>query len=631
MNINQLLDTLKASEKFKSNLTFWKTIPPREAKYEEFPEHIDEKLITALNEQGIKKLFTHQRQAVDIFHQENNPVIVTPTASGKTLCYNLPVLDTIIKNPEARALYLFPTKALSQDQLSGLVIVIDDLELDIKTYTFDGDTPSNVRSSIRSAGHIVITNPDMLHTGILPHHPRWIKLFENLKVIVIDEIHHYRGVFGSHLANVLRRLKRICDFYGSSPQFICCSATIANPLELAENVTEQKCELVDDNGAPSGEKHFLLYNPPVVNWQLGIRKSSLLEAKDIAQMLLGNNIQTIIFARSRLRVEILTTYLKDAARKMKIPKDSICGYRGGYLPNERRAIERGLRNGTVRAVVSTNALELGIDIGQLQAAVIVGYPGNIASSWQQAGRAGRTSETSLAIMVATSSPLDQFMVAQPEYFFGNSPESGIIDPENLMIKSSHLKCASFELPFNETEEFGNIQQGNTKPILEFLDDNHILHKSGGKYHWASEIYPAEEVSLRTAAPQNFVIMDESNNNRVIGEVDYFSASELIHPDAIYLHQNDQYQIRELDWEGKKAHAKPAGVDYYTDSESKTNIEILDINESLPDDSADAQIVFKWGDISVRRVTVSFKKIKFFTHENVGWGKLDMPELEMQTT
>ncbi|MCP4580807.1 MAG: ATP-dependent helicase, partial [candidate division Zixibacteria bacterium] len=296
-------------------------------------------------------------------------------------------------------------------------------------------------------------------------------------------------------------------------------------------------------------------------------KSSLLEAKDIAQMLLGNNIQTIIFARSRLRVEILTTYLKDAARKMKIPKDSICGYRGGYLPNERRAIERGLRNGTVRAVVSTNALELGIDIGQLQAAVIVGYPGNIASSWQQAGRAGRTSETSLAIMVATSSPLDQFMVAQPEYFFGNSPESGIIDPENLMIKSSHLKCASFELPFNETEEFGNIQQGNTKPILEFLDDNHILHKSGGKYHWASEIYPAEEVSLRTAAPQNFVIMDESNNNRVIGEVDYFSASELIHPDAIYLHQNDQYQIRELDWEGKKAHAKPAGVDYYTDSES----------------------------------------------------------------
>jgi DEAD/DEAH box helicase domain-containing protein len=614
-----------------SNITFWKTIPPREAKYADFPKGIHDGLKRVLIDKGIEKLYTHQRTAFDLFLEGKNPVVVTPTASGKTLCYNLPVLDTIIKNPGARALYLFPTKALSQDQLAGLTGIIDDLNIDIKTYTFDGDTPASARSAIRRAGHIVITNPDMLHTGILPHHPRWISLFENLKVVVVDEIHHYRGVFGSHLANVFRRLKRICEFYGSRPQFICCSATIANPKELAENITGTECELVDNNGAPCGEKHFLLYNPPVVNRQLGIRRSSLLEARKVARLFLGNDIQTIVFARSRLRVEVLTNYLKEMAARMKINSKNICGYRGGYLPNERRQIEKGLRSGGIRAVISTNALELGIDIGQLQAAIIVGYPGNIASSWQQAGRAGRTVDTSMAVMIATSSPLDQFMVGQPGYFFGTSPESGIVDPENLMIKSSHIKCASFELPFTEDEEFGNVHPGSTRPILEFLNDNKVLFKSGGKFHWASEIYPAEEVSLRTAAPQNFVIMDETNGNKVIGEVDYFSAPELIHPDAIYLHQNDQYQVTRFDWESKKAYVKPSGVDYYTDAQSKTSIEVLKIDDSKPVVDSGDVIGLKYGDISARRVTVSFKKIRFLTHENVGWGKLDMPELEMQTT
>ena len=664
MNLNQLIDTLHNSEQFKSKLTFWKTISSREARYEEFPSSIDDRLRGTLSQQGIKKLYTHQRKAIDSFHSGKNPVVVTPTASGKTLCYNLPVIDTIIKNPEARALYLFPTKALSQDQLSGLMDVIDNLGIDLKTYTYDGDTPASARKAVRSAGNIIITNPDMLHSGIMPHHPRWIRLFENLKVVVIDEIHHYRGVFGSHLANVIRRLRRICEFYGSHPQFICCSATIANPLELAEKICGAKCELIDDNGAPSGEKHFLLYNPPIVNRQLGIRRSSLFEARDVARMLLGNDIQTIVFARSRLRVEVLTTYLKQVAQELKINQDAICGYRGGYLPNERREIERGLRNGRIRCVVSTNALELGIDIGPLQASIMVGYPGNIASSWQQAGRAGRSTETSLAIMVASSSPLNQFMIEHPDYFFATSPESGIIDPENLMIKSSHLKCAAFELPFSYDEEFGNISPGSTLPILQYLNDNKVLHKSGNKFHWASEIYPAEQVSLRTATPQNFVIMDETDNNRVIGEVDYFSASELIHPDAIYLHQNEQYQVTELDWEGKKAYVKPSGVDYYTDAESKTNIEVLDITEStrlaaetlhtplsplkrgispspvgttsLPSAEGASShltpgVILNRGEVSVRRVTVLFKKIKFFTHENVGWGKLSMPELEMQTT
>ncbi len=653
MNINQLIDSLRSHKDFQSKLTFWKSIPARKARFEEFPSGIDSRLTDLFSQQGIKKLYTHQRQAVDIFLEGKNPVIVTPTASGKTLCYNLPVLDRIIKNPESRALYLFPTKALSQDQLAGLMDIVDQLEIDIKTYTFDGDTPATARKAVRTAGNIVITNPDMLHTGILPHHTRWIKLFENIEVVVIDEIHHYRGVFGSHLANVIRRLKRICKFYGSKPQFVCCSATIANPVELAEKIIGEKCELVDDNGAPAGEKHFLLYNPPVVNQQLGIRRSSLFEARDIARFLLGNNIQTIVFARSRLRVEVLTTYLKKIARELNIDQDSIKGYRGGYLPNERRAIERGLRNGDIRAVVSTNALELGIDIGQLQSAIIVGYPGNIASSWQQAGRAGRTTETSLAIMVATSSPLNQFVINHPEYFFDTSPEAGIIDPENLMIRVSHLKCASFEIPFDDSEDFGDLSPGSTSEMLRFLSDNKVLHKSGGKYHWASEIYPAEEISLRTATPQNSVILDQTRENRVIGEVDYFSAPELIHKDAIYLHQNEQYQIAELDWEGKKAYAKPSGVDYYTDAMTKTHIEVLNVDETrhceesrgtrddeaIPTDNnvpsdrltRRKEMTFRRGDISVRRETVKFKKIKFFTHENVGWGDLSLPEQEMQTT
>ncbi|KAA3660471.1 MAG: ATP-dependent helicase, partial [Calditrichaeota bacterium] len=425
MNLPQILDKLHKDDKFMRNVTAWKQQKAQDARYQDFPENIDRRLVDALQNNGIKKLYTHQAQAIDAVLAGENVVVVTPTASGKTMCYNVPVINTLLTNPEARALYLFPTKALSQDQMHEIHNLVTDMQVDLKVYTFDGDTPQSARRSIRSAGHIVVTNPDMLHQGILPHHTLWIKLFENLEYIVLDEIHHYRGVFGSHLANVIRRLRRICAFYGSNPQFICSSATIANPREHAEKIIEAPASLIDDNGAPRGEKHFILYNPPVVNAELGIRASSVKVSQRIATNFLMANVQTIIFARSRIRVEILTKYLTEATRKFSKLKGRIKGYRGGYLPLERRKIEKGLRNGEILGVVSTNALELGIDIGELHACIMSGYAGTIASTWQQAGRAGRKTETSIVVMVASSLPLDQYIISNPDFFFWRAVEEAI--------------------------------------------------------------------------------------------------------------------------------------------------------------------------------------------------------------
>ncbi len=623
MNLQQILESFRSDPSIGPNIAHWQIFPPREAVYEEFPDDIDERLKSVLNRRGIHKLYSHQREAVDSIRAGKDTVIVTPTASGKTLCYNLPVLDSIIKNRSNRALYLFPTKALSQDQLSELMELIDTLDLDIKTYTFDGDTPQTARRLIRSAGQIVVTNPDMLHAGILPHHTKWIKLFENLEYVVIDEIHHYRGIFGSHLANVIRRLKRICNFYGSDPLFICSSATIANPSELAEKITGKKVNLIDKNGAPTGEKHFVIYNPPIINRQLGIRKSAINEAKRLAERFIRDRIQTIVFAHYRLHVEILLTYLREAFAKPFGKNIRVAGYRGGYLPNQRREIEEGLRSGQITGVVSTNALELGIDIGALDVSIIIGYPGSISSVWQQAGRAGRRSGISLTIFIANSSAINQFLARETNYLFKKTPEMGIIDPDNLIISANHIKCASFELPMQITEEF---RRDGTGEILDYLESENILRQAGGKYHWSSEIYPAQQVSLRSASPDNFVILNQSDHNRVIGEVDYYSAPIFLHPEAIYLHDARPYQVTELDWEGKKAYVKEADVDYYTDAETKSDLKVINVaDETLQGDARMA-----WGEVTVTSVVVLFKKIKFHTHENVGSGKLLLPELELQT-
>ncbi|MBP7583757.1 MAG: DEAD/DEAH box helicase [Spirochaetes bacterium] len=620
MNIRQLIEFLQNDTDFAQNVRLWMKTDAVKGTYAPWPESVDARLVETYRKRGIEELYSHQRSAFDAAAKGDDIVVVTPTASGKTLCYNLPVLNAMTANPEARALYLFPTKALSQDQMNELTEIIGETKISVKTYTFDGDTPATARKAVRAAGNIVITNPDMLHSGILPHHTIWIKLFENLKFIVIDEIHSYRGVFGSHFANLIRRLDRICRFYGARPQYICCSATIHNPKEHAEALIGRPFTLVDDNGAPRGERHYAIYNPPVVNEELGIRASAVKEAAKIGATIIRNKIPTIIFARSRLRVEIISTYLRE--RCGKIP---VRGYRGGYLPNERREIERGLRESKITGVVSTNALELGIDIGMLDSVISVGYPGSISSMHQQFGRAGRRGEPSLSVMVATSSPLDQYICNNTDFFVKSNPESATINPDNLLVLMDHLKCAAFELPFHEDERF-SAHLGTTKEMLEYLEGEGILKKSEGKFHWMSDIYPANEISLRTASQENFVIVDTKDKNRVIGEVDYYSAPTDIHDDAIYIHQGRQHYIDKLDWERRTAYCHEVESDYYTDAETKTDLNVLERFEGRPMRMA----ALSMGEVNVRNMAVMFKKIKFNTHENLGWGKIHLPEIEMHT-
>jgi len=622
--ISDLLHQFRHDERYRKHIVHWETIPSREAVTVPFPASLDERIRHTLSSRGIDALYTHQETAYRLVREGKHIVAVTPTASGKSMCYHLPVLQTMSEEPQARALYLFPTKALGQDQKNELLELIHETGLPIKSETYDGDTPAQIRQTVRKAGNIVITNPDMLHTAILPHHTKWVSFFEHLKYVVLDELHTYRGVFGSHVANVLRRLKRICAFYGSSPQFICTSATIANPRELAERLTEEPVALVDNNGAPAGTKHFLFYNPPVVNRPLNIRRSATLEARDIAAAFLSNGIQTILFARSRVRVEILLTYLQELVNKKLGPK-TIRGYRGGYLPSQRREIERGLRTGEVVGVVSTNALELGVDIGQLQACVITGYPGSVASMWQQAGRAGRRQGESVVVLVGSSTPLDQYVISHPEYFFQRSPESARINPDNLMILVDHLKCAAYELPFSEGERFGRAE---ITEILEFLSEEQILHHSKGKWFWMNDSFPAHNISLRSASQENVVIIDisERGQERVIGEMDRFSALTLLHEEAIYLHQGVQYQVEKLDYEEKKAYVREVQVDYYTDANLAVQLKVLEEDQSR----RLQQVQLAFGEVSVHAMATIFKKIKFETHENIGSGPIHLPEMELHT-
>ena len=625
MNLEQMLDYFKASEKMTNNITSWVELPAREPVYAEYPQFIDDRIRDALERRGVRKLYSHQASAIQAIHDGSNVVVVTPTASGKTMCYNVPVLDAILKDEGSRALFLFPTKALSQDQTSELHELITEAGVDVKTFTYDGDTPQSARKAIRQAGHIVVTNPDMLHSGILPHHTKWTKLFENLKFIVIDEVHHYRGVFGSHLSNVIRRLRRICEFYGSNPQFICCSATIANPGELASRITGADVKLIDNNGAPSCKKHIIFYNPPLVNKELGIRRSSMLEAEGLAESLIRNGVQTIVFTRSRLNVEVLVTYLKDIYHGKKDADRRVRGYRGGYLPNLRREIEKGLREGSITGVVSTNALELGIDIGALEACIICGYPGTIASTWQQAGRAGRRNGVSAAFLVANSSPLDQYIINHPDYFFGKSPENGLINPDNLVILYNHMKCAAFELPFMDGENFG---VDTTSEVLSFMEEARLVRHVGDRWHWMSDVFPADEISLRSASNENFIIIDISDPKPiVIGETDRFSAPMLVHEEAIYMHEGVQYQVEKLDFDDKKAYVRKVNVDYYTDANLAVDLKVIDV---FREDTG--RVVHRSsGEVSVSSLVTMFKKIKLHTHENIGSGPVTLPELEMHTT
>jgi DEAD/DEAH box helicase domain-containing protein len=623
--VHELIRELAPNDHANEVITAVHRIPALEAQWAPMPDWVRPELAQAYRTKGIEQLYIHQAEAAEQIHLGRNVAVVTPTASGKTLCYNLPVLNAVLENPDTRALYIYPTKALAQDQLSELQDLGRRMEDRFGVFTYDGDTPSDARQSIRRQGHIVLTNPDMLHTGILPHHTKWTRLFENLQYIVIDELHTYRGVFGSHLANVLRRLKRITRFYGRNPQFIFSSATIANPGELAGRLAGAEIDLLNGNGAPSAEKYFIFYNPPVVNRFLGIRRSYINETWRVARGFLKRGLQTIVFANSRLHTEVLLTYLKQDNPQPPGAPEIVRGYRGGYLPLERREIEQGLRNGQIRAVVATNALELGIDIGSLDVAVMAGYPGTIASSWQRAGRAGRRKGISCAVLVASSRPLDQFIVRHPEYFFAASPEHAYIHPDNLEILVNHLKCAAFELPIQSGETFGEVDL----PLLcERLAEAGYLHRSGDFWYWTQEAYPADTVSLRSVTSDNFVIVDETAQPEVIGEVDFSGALSMVHPKAIYMHGAQQYHVERLEFEQRKAYVRKVDVDYFTQAIRYTQITKLEAAES----SAILGPALKaHGDVQVRSQVVGFKKIKFYTLENVGSGKLELPENEMHTT
>jgi DEAD/DEAH box helicase domain-containing protein len=624
-------------------VTAVRRIPAVAAEFGPYPEGTDERLMAALAARGIAQLYTHQAQAFAHVLARRNVVTVTPTASGKTLCYNAPVLNSILSDSSTRALYLFPTKALAQDQLAELhsltELVSRGSDLEIGVFTYDGDTPSDARRAIRGKAHVVLSNPDMLHSGILPHHPRWAKLFENLRYVVIDELHAYRGVFGSHLSNIMRRLRRVCRHYGSDPVFICSSATIANPRDLAEGLTGAPFELVEQSGAPRGEKFFLFVNPPVVNAELGIRRSYLGEARRVSLEFLKHQLQLILFGQSRLSVEILTTYLKDAFQGPPGAADVIRGYRGGYLPNRRREIERGLREGSVRAVVSTNALELGIDIGALDVSVMAGYPGTIAGTWQRAGRAGRRTTRSAAVLVASSAPIDQFIIRNPSYFFDASPEHALINPDNLHILLDHVKCAAFELPFTDEEQFGPGNDVSVQEVLAVLGEEGFVHHAEGQWNWTNESYPADAVSLRSVSSDNFVVVDLTDGERVIAETDFTSAPSTLHEKAIYLIEAQLYQVERLDFDGRKAYVRAVECDYYTTAITYTKVTILDTfaSSSGPAEAgaqethAHLEPIRSHGEVHVVSRVVGFKKIKFYTNENVGSGELDLPEQQMHTS
>ena len=615
-------------------VTAVRRLAPRAAEYAPFPGALDSRLRDVLAGRGVDQLYTHQAAAIEHVLARRHVVITTPTASGKTLCYNAPVLNAILRDPSTRALYLFPTKALAQDQLAELHALSEQLskqdELEIGVFTYDGDTPQDARRAIRGRAHVVLSNPDMIHSGILPHYPRWAKLFENLRYVVIDELHAYRGVFGSHLTNVLRRLRRVCQHYGSDPTFICSSATIANPRELAEALVERPFELVSESGAPRGEKFFLFVNPPVVNKELGIRRSYLAETRRVAAEFLKRRLQIIVFAQSRLSTEILTTYLKDDFDGPPGTADQVRGYRGGYLPQRRREIEKGLREGTVRAVVSTSALELGIDIGALDVCVMAGYPGTIASTWQRAGRAGRRSSRSAAVLVASSAPLDQFVVRNPAYFFDAPPEHALINPDNLHILVDHVKCAAFELPFTTSEQFG---KQDVQEVLGVLAEGGFVHNAdgeGGSWQWTNESYPADAVSLRSISSDNFVVVDTTRGSDVIGETSFTSGPATLHEKAIYLIEGALYQVDRLDFEGRKAYVTQIDCDYYTDAITYTKVTVLD-TFSHSDVVSGFSRTRAHGEVHVSSRVVGFKKIKFYTNENVGSGELDLPEQQMHTT
>lgn len=614
----------RLSRRYRGRITGRLHLPAEPGRYQPLPDDLDPRLAGALQARGVGRLYTHQARAWEQIRAGRHTVVVTPTASGKTLCYNLPVLQSVLQEG-GRALYLFPTKALSQDQVAELTELNQAGPLGIRAYTFDGDTPGDARKAVRTRGDIVVSNPDMLHQGVLPHHTKWAQLFESLRYVVIDEMHTYRGVFGSHVANVIRRLRRVCRFHGSDPVFILSSATIANPAELAAALVGAEVTPITESGAPRGERHLLLWNPPVVNADLGIRASARSQVTRLARGAVRAGLKTIVFARSRLMVEVITKYLKDVFDPDPRKAPRVAAYRGGYLPTERRRTEQALRAGRVDCVIATSALELGVDIGSLDVCLLNGYPGTIAATWQRIGRAGRRSRGSLAVLVASSQPLDQYVVRNPEFFLEASPEHGRIAPDQLLILLDHVRCAAFELPFVHGERFGAEDLGE---LLAYLEEQGVLHREADTWHWTEDSYPANAVSLRSVAEGNFVVVDTTDGGRrIVAEVDYGSAAETLYEGAIYLIQARPHQVERLDWTGRKAYVRQVQVDYYTDAIDYTRLRILERFDAAAEGDSEAA----HGEVHLVRRIPGYKKIRYYTHENIGYGNISLPDQEMHTT
>jgi len=633
MNVRKFLKHLESLDWFEGQVVRAEELPAREARYASLDPAPPERVREVLRVEGIERFYTHQSQAITHARAGRHIVVVTGTASGKTLCYNVPVMETLLADSEACALYLYPTKALAQDQLRTLKRYRDaDPKLPLVSGTYDGDTPPTARRKLKNDANVILTNPDMLHSGILPNHGTWSRFFSNLKFVVVDEVHAYRGVFGSNVSHVLGRLNRICAHYGASPVYVCCSATIRNPGELAERLTGKPMVTIDDDGSPRGPKTFVIWNPPFFGESGVERRSANGEAARLLAELVARDHQTITFVRARVVSEIIARYAQEHLSHLSPSRaQSVKAYRGGYLPEERREIERALFEGDLKGVVSTNALELGIDIGSMESAILVGYPGSMASTWQQAGRAGRGSEPSLVVLVPYDAPIDQYMARNPDYFFGRSPESAVIDPHNPHIVLSHVRAAAFELPITRAdwERFGEY----CGPILKILDEDRQVRQQGDRIFWTGPSYPSADVPLRNIGEDVYTIIDTGNPdaagspNRVIGTIDEPGAFMQLHPGAVYMHHGETYFVNKLDLTKKIAFVEKEDTDYYTQSITETKIKIE--KEELKKEESGSEVY--WGDLSVTSVTYMFKKIKFGSRDSLGFGALDLPPQTLLTT
>ncbi|WP_397606746.1 DEAD/DEAH box helicase [Silanimonas sp.] len=613
----------RLGRKYADRITALRRLPAREGDYVEFPPDLPTGLADALRARGVTRLYRHQAEAWRAAQDGENLLLATPTASGKSLCYLLPALAAARHG--GKSLFLFPTKALAQDQVAELIELSSAGNLGVRAATFDGDTPGDARQAIRAGGDVVVTNPDMLHQGILPHHTKWATLFENLRYVVIDEIHGYRGVFGSHLANVIRRLKRLCAFYGSDPQFILCSATIGNAVEHAEALIEAPVHAITESGAPTGEKFLLLWNPPVVNPDLGLRASARSQSVRIARIAIKAALKTLVFCGSRTQVEVITKYLKEVFDREPRGPARIRAYRGGYLPNERRETEVAMRAGKVDGIVSTSALELGVDIGALDVVVLNGWPGSVAATWQRFGRAGRRQQASVGVLVASSEAIDQYVVQHPEYFFGANPEHARLHADQPLVLLDHVRCAAFELPFSAGERFGPVEVDG---FLELLAEDAVVHREGERWEWIADSYPANAVNLRAVADGNFVVVDRTDGRQtIIAEVDYTAAALTLYEGAIHMVQSVPYQVERLDWPGRKAYVRRTFVDYYTDAIDHTKLKVLERFDGSPLGAGQCET----GEVHVVRRVSGYKKIRFHTHENIGYGPVQLPDQELQTT